>query len=95
MSQMFCNILVHASLLCASLINRVFANDPGDRGSILGRVKQKTQKVVLCLIFSIIRCGLRVNWSNPGNGLSPSPTPPCDTIYQPLRSGRIGHKVNF
>ena len=26
---------------------RVFANDPGDRGSILGRVLPKTQKMVL------------------------------------------------
>ena len=26
---------------------RVFANGPGDRGSILGRVKPKTQKMVL------------------------------------------------
>ena len=26
---------------------RVFANDPGDQGSILGRVMPKTQKMVL------------------------------------------------
>ena len=28
-------------------MTRVFANDPGDRGSILGRVIPKTQKMVL------------------------------------------------
>ena len=26
---------------------RVFANDPGDRGSILGQVIPKTQKIIL------------------------------------------------
>ena len=31
----------------AGLICRVFANFPGDRGSIPGRVIQKTQKMVL------------------------------------------------
>ena len=29
------------------LMSRVFANSPGDRGSILGRVIPKTQKLVL------------------------------------------------
>ena len=29
------------------LVGRVFPNDPGDRGSIPGRVKPKTQKMVL------------------------------------------------
>ena len=29
------------------LLSRVFANGPGDRGSILGRVIPKTQKMVL------------------------------------------------
>ena len=28
-------------------MSRVFANDPGDRGSIPGRVIPKTQKIVL------------------------------------------------
>ena len=30
-----------------ALISRVFANGPEDRGSIPGRVRQKTQKMVL------------------------------------------------
>ena len=29
------------------LMSRLFANDPGDRGSILGQVIPKTQKMVL------------------------------------------------
>ena len=33
------------------LMSRVFANDPGDRGSILGRVIPKTQKMVLDATF--------------------------------------------
>ena len=43
----------------------MFANGPGNLGSIPGRVKLKTLKMLI------------------------------DTIYQPLRSGRIWHKVNF
>ena len=42
---------------------RVFANGPGDLGSIPGRVTPKTQKWFLmppCLILSIIRYGSRV-----------------------------------
>ena len=38
--------------------HRVFANGPGDQGSIPGRVIPKTQKIVLvtpCLTLSIIR----------------------------------------
>ena len=32
-------------------LGRVFANDPGDQGSILGRVIPKTQKMVLDIFF--------------------------------------------
>ena len=32
-----------------------------------------------CLTLSIIRCGSRVKWSNPGNGVAPSPTPWCSS----------------
>ena len=35
------------SYLAIGLMNRVFANGPGDRGSIPSRVIAKTQKVVL------------------------------------------------
>ena len=61
---------------------RVFANGPGDLGSIPGRVIPKTLKMVLdtpCLTLSIIRYGSKVKWSNPGNGVAPSPTPWCSS----------------
>ena len=62
---------------------RVFANGPGDLGSIPGRVIPKTLKkwnlIPPCLTLSIIRYGSRVKWSNPGNGVAPSPTPWCSS----------------
>ena len=32
-----------------------------------------------CLTLSIIRYGSRVKWSNPRNGVAPSPTPWCSS----------------
>ena len=32
-----------------------------------------------CLTLSIMRYGSRVKWSNPGNGVAPSPTPWCSS----------------
>ena len=43
MSQKFCNIL----LPDIGMMVRVFANGPGDLGSILGQVIPKTKKMVL------------------------------------------------
>ena len=63
------------------LVGRVFANGPGDRGSIPGRVIPKTKKkwylIPPCLKLSIIRYVSRVKWSNLGKGVAPSPTPQC------------------
>ena len=42
---------------------RVFANGPGDRGSVPGRVIPKTQKWYLPI--SVISYETRVKWSNP------------------------------
>ena len=45
------------------IMNKVFANGPGDLGSIPSRVILKTQKwylILPCLILSIIRYGSRV-----------------------------------
>ena len=59
---------------------RVFANGPGDLGSIPAQVIPKTQKWYLmlpCLTLSIIRYGSRVKWSNLEKGVAPSPTPWC------------------
>ena len=57
---------------------RVFANGPGDLGSIPGRVIPKTQKWYLMppyLTLSIIVYGSRVKWNDPGKGVAPSSTP--------------------
>ena len=54
----------------------------GGRGSIPGRVIQKTQKWYLispCLTLSIIRNGSRVKWCNTGKGVVPFPTPWCSS----------------
>ena len=40
-----------------------------------------------CLTLSIIRYGSRVKWSNPGNGVAPSPTTRCSSYWK--RSLRI------
>ena len=48
----------------------VFANGPGERSSVPGRVLPKIQKwylMLACLTLSIIRYGSRVKWSNPEN----------------------------
>ena len=61
-------------------MSRVFANGPGDMGSILGRVIQKTQKIVLdTSLLNTIRYVSRLKWSNPGKGVAPSPTPWCSS----------------
>ena len=54
---------------------RVFANGPGDLGSIPGQVIPKWYLMPPCLTLSIIRYGLRVKWNNPGKGVVLSPTP--------------------
>ena len=56
---------------------RVFANGPADWGSIPGRVKPKTQKMVLdaSLLNTQHYKGTRVKWSNPGKRVAPSPIP--------------------
>ena len=63
-------------------MSKVFTDGPGDQGSIPYQVNQKLKKWYLmppCLRLSIIRLGTRVKWSNPGNGVVPSPTPWCNS----------------
>ena len=58
----------------------VFANDPGDQGSIPGQVIPKIQKMVLdaaLLNTQYYKVRIRVKWSNPGNGIAPSTIPWC------------------
>ena len=64
-------------------MGRVFANGPGDLGSIPGCVIPKNFKkwylIPPCLTLSNIRYVSRVKWSSPGKGVVPSPTPRCSS----------------
>ena len=60
------------------LEGRVFANGPGDRGSILGRVIPKTQKMVL-VIFLHYKVDIKGKRSKPGEGIASSPTSRCSS----------------
>ena len=50
----------------------MFANGPGDLGSIPGPVIPKTQKMVLDTSLLNIQ-QYKVKWSNPGKGVAPPP----------------------
>ena len=57
-------------------LGRVFANSPGDLHSIPGRTYQRLGTWYLIthsLTLSNIRWGLRINWSNPGKRVAPTP----------------------
>ena len=75
-------------LVCSRLIGlvrRVFANGPGDLGSIPGYSYQRLKKWFLippCLSLSNIRYISKVKWSNPGKGVAPSPTPRCSCYWK-------------
>ena len=67
------------------LMSRVFANDLGNRGSILGQVIPKTQKwylMPLCLALNTIRWESRVKWRNPENGVARSPSSRCSSYWK-------------
>ena len=69
-------------MLTIGIMVRVFANGLGNWSLIPGQVTPKTQKWHLmppCLTLNIIRYTSRVKWSNPGNGVAPSPTPWCSS----------------
>ena len=68
-----------------TLCNRVFFNRPGDRGSIPGRVIQKTQKMVLdaaLLNTQHYKISIKGKWSNPENGVAPSPSARCKSYWK-------------
>ena len=78
----FITFLIFIIKLGIGITVTVFANGPGDLGSILGRVIQKTQKWYLtppCLTLSIIRYGSRIKWVSPRKGVAPSPTLWCSS----------------
>ena len=68
--------------MAIGLMSRVFANGPGDRGSIPGRVISKTQKMVLdAALFNTQHYKVRTKgkWSNSKNRVASSPTPRCSS----------------
>ena len=63
-------------------MSRVFANGPGDLGSLLGRVIPKTQKSyfkLACKALSFVKNVSRIKWSNPGKGVAHFLTPRCSS----------------
>ena len=58
----------------------LFANGPGDLGSVPGRVIPKTLKIVLDTPLHNTQQNKyvsRVKWNKKGKGVTPSPTPWC------------------
>ena len=43
---------------------------------------KKCYLMLACSALSTIRWGSRVKWSNPGNGVAPSPTPWCSSYWK-------------
>ena len=66
------------------LADRVFANGPGDLGSISGHVIPKTFKMVLdtSKVNTQPYKVSRVKWSNPGNREVPSPASRCRNYWK-------------
>ena len=68
-----------------SVIVRVVAKGPGDRGLTPGRIMPKTQKMVLdASLLNIQNYEVRFKdkWSNPGKRVSPSPTHRCNSYWK-------------
>ena len=68
-------ICMHINVNIYILVDRVFANEPGNWGSILSRVIPKTK--ILVLYFSLLdtqhyKVRIKGKWSNPGKGVCPS-----------------------
>ena len=83
-------VWISLTLTCHSSL----ANGPGDLGSIPGRVIPKTQKMVLDAILlntQHYKVLSRVKWSNPGKGVTPSPTPWCSSY----RKGILRVTLNY
>ena len=59
------------------LVVRVFANGPGDLGSIPGRVIPKTQKMPPCLTLSFNKVRIKDKVGQSREGVAPYPTPWC------------------
>ena len=82
-------------------VGRVFANGPGNLGSIPGRVIQKKllkwHLVPPCLTLSNIRYVSRIKWINPTKRVAPFPTPRCSSYWKEsiLVALNYGHQLYF
>ena len=75
---------------------RVFANGPGDLGSILGRVIPKTLKMVLdASLLNTQHYKVRVKWRIPGKGVAPFPTLWCSSYRKRAFGLRSTMVANF
>ena len=93
--QNFCSTCLFATniLRLTGLVDRVFANSPGDWGSILSRVIPKTQKMVIdASLLNTLHYSVRIKeeWSNPGKGVAPSLTSRCSIHWE----GRLQVALN-
>ena len=74
--------VLNVSIGFTGLAVRVFAKDPGNRGSNPGQDIPKTQKMVLdasLLNTQHYKVWIKCKWNNLGKGVAPSPTPWCST----------------
>ena len=79
------------------LVGRVFANEPGNLGSIPGRVIPQTLRVVLDTSLRNAQQykgkgrESRVKWRNPGKGVAPFPTSWCSSY----RKGSLQFALDY
>ena len=93
----YINIVHYICMYVCGLAVRVFANGPVQSQVESYQRLKKWYLMPTCLTLSIIRYGSRVKWSNPGQGVAPSPTPRCSSY----RKGSLrvtldqGRQLNF
>ena len=64
-------------------MGRVFANGPGVQSQVASYQRLKKWYLIPpCLTLSIIMYVSSVRWSNPGEGVAPSPTPQCSSYWK-------------
>ena len=86
------NVIKRQLYWAIGIMARVFANGPGDRVQSRVDSYQRLKKWYLMPPYSAlktIRYGSRVKWSNPGNGVAPSPTFQCSSYWKPSGHPRL------
>ena len=79
------HVVIYLWYQIIGLMGRMFANGPGDLGSIPSHVIPRLEKLYLippCLTLINIRFVSRVKWSNPEKGVAPSPTFRCFSYWK-------------